>query len=501
MKQRPSIFSPTLGRAALGLLASSLISLTACKDDDDDPPAAAGEACDPEAENEEDGRVCAEGLTCDPLAEGEGSVCGTPLELRGQVIDALEETGIEGAHVVAFDKTAAPISDVAVTDADGNYSLSVPAARNDDGSVAAGVIFTLSASADDYLAYPGGVRPAFPVDASELMNESGEGETGEEGGVDFVENASTTIALIPLEGDEGVTISGTVSGEVGAGTLVVAEGLGSPALSTVADLSGHYTLFNVPAGSATLRGYRAGLAVTPESVEVMAEDLEVDLDASEDGGARVSGSVSIVNAPGGSATSVVLVPASVFDEVLERGSVPFGLRAPGGGAQPNIGGAFEILEVPAGTYKVLAAFENDGLVRDPDESIAGTDIVEITVNAGEDLDISEGFKVTEALEVVSPGAEGPEAVSSAPTLTWADDSSEDGYELVVYDALGNLVWELLDVPRVTGSAHVEVLYEGPALIPGMYYQFRATSWKDGQPEPSRISRTEDLKGIFVYEGP
>ncbi|MFI4874888.1 MAG: hypothetical protein ACIALR_06105, partial [Blastopirellula sp. JB062] len=48
--------------------------------------AAAGEACDPEAENEEDGRVCAEGLTCDPLAEGEGSVCGTPLELRGQVI-------------------------------------------------------------------------------------------------------------------------------------------------------------------------------------------------------------------------------------------------------------------------------------------------------------------------------------------------------------------------------------------------------------------------------
>lgn len=486
------------------LCSALTLGLSACSKDEEPPPASeAGEACDPNATNADEGAVCAEGLTCDPLASGEDYVCGTPLELRGMVIDALDDSAIEGAHVVAFDKTGAPISDVAVTDASGNYALSVPAAREPDGSIADGAIFTLAASANDYLAYPGGVRPAFPVDASQVMNDErgGDGETGGDGGgVDYVENASTTIALIPLEGEGGVTISGTVVGEEGAGTLVVAEGLGSPALSTVADKSGNYTLFNVPAGSGTLNGYRAGLSVEPATVDVADEDLEVDLSSSDAGQARVSGSVSIVNAPGDSATSVVLVPASVFNVDLERGAVPFGLRAPDGGAAPNIGGAFEINDVPAGTYKVLAAFENDALVRDPDESIAGTDIVEITVQAGVDLDIQEGFKVTEALEVVSPGADGPEAVTEAPTLTWVDDSSEDYYELVVYDALGNLVWEVPDVPRVTGAGNVEVTYAGPPLENGMYYQFRATSVKDAQGGPAKISRTEDLKGIFVYEG-
>jgi hypothetical protein len=81
-------------------------------------------------------------------------------------------------------------------------------------------------------------------------------------------------------------------------------------------------------------------------------------------------------------------------------------------------------------------------------------------------------------------------------LRWADDSSEDNYEVVVFDALGNKVWEDLEVPRVTGNAEVTVAYAGP-VTPGMYYQFRATSIKDGVP----ISRTEDLRGVFVIAGP
>jgi hypothetical protein len=39
-----------------------------------------------------------------------------------------------------------------------------------------------------------------------------------------------------------------------------------------------------------------------------------------------------------------------------------------------------------------------------------------------------------------------------------------------------------------------VSYEGP-LEPGMYYQFRTVSIKDGVP----ISATEDLRGVFVLE--
>jgi hypothetical protein len=47
---------------------------------------------------------------------------------------------------------------------------------------------------------------------------------------------------------------------------------------------------------------------------------------------------------------------------------------------------------------------------------------------------------------------------------------------------------------VSGSKTVEVVYEGPALEPGLLYQFRATSIKGGG---SPLSRTEDLRGVFV----
>src|SRR5690606_23242923 len=142
----------------------------------------------------------------------------------------------------------------------GHYTLAVPAARDADGSLADDVIFTLGASAEGYSTYPGGVRPAFPVDADDVIA-GGDGETGETGDgdgddeADYIENATTTISLIPLEGDAGITISGSVESEQGAGTLVVGEGLGDPAPSTVADASGKYTLFNVQTGSGTVRGY------------------------------------------------------------------------------------------------------------------------------------------------------------------------------------------------------------------------------------------------------
>src|SRR5690606_4586838 len=147
--------------------------------------------------------------------------------------------------------------------------------------------------------------------------------------------------------------------------------------------------------------------------------------------------------------------------------------------------------VPDGKYVVLAAFENDGLVRDPDTSIGGTELVHIEV-AGADLTLSQSFKITGALAVFSPGAEGAEGVSGAPVFEWEDDSSEDGYDVTVYDALGELVWQTSGAFDPGGSKPATVTYAGPALTPGMYYQFRAVSIKDGVP----ISSTEDLKGVF-----
>jgi hypothetical protein len=52
------------------------------------------------------------------------------------------------------------------------------------------------------------------------------------------------------------------------------------------------------------------------------------------------------------------------------------------------------------------------------------------------------------------------------------------------------------VPGVSGDAEVMVPYEGPALQSGLLYQFRATSIKQGG---TPLARTEDLRGVFVYQ--
>ncbi len=423
------------------------------------------------------------------------------------MLDALSSDPIEGAHVTALDEAGNPVGSVSISDADGQYTILVSASRNEDGTIADTDTWTLFATAADYEPFPSGLRPAIPINAADAVLVSGDGDTdgepeGDEDGESdrwVIENPSTDVALLILTSQQrgGRTISGVVGGESPGGTLVVAEGGETPARYAIADGDGSYTVFNVPAGPHTMVGYRGGLDVQPASVDGDADVEGADLEAAEAAAdAFVRGSVNIVNADGGSETSVVLVPVSVFNEGLERGPVPLGLRAPEAPEAPSISGAFEIDGVPPGRYKVLAAFENDDLVRDPDTAIAGTDIVEIEVAAG-DVDLAESFKVTEHLAVRSPGAEAPEVVTGTPTFVFADDSSEDRYEVIVLDAYGELVWEDREVPGVSGSDVVEVEYGGPALEAGQYYQFRATSIRENPNSVSPISRTEDLRGVFI----
>ena len=112
--------------------------------------------------------------------------------------------------------------------------------------------------------------------------------------------------------------------------------------------------------------------------------------------------------------------------------------------------------------------------------------------------LPEGFKVTGALAVIEPGADGPEEVTTpTPTLEWEDDSSEEGYEIHVFDAFGNEVWSD-EIGPVSGSATVTQVYAGPALEAGMFYQFRITSFRERDAERTAISTTEDLKGVFFF---
>ncbi len=417
---------------------------------------------------------CEADKVCEEVQGGEPQ-CFAPITIKGRVIDALDESGIAGAQVVARNANGVAVSPVAVSDSKGTYSLRVPVVRNADGTFAnSDSDVTLRADALGYLTFPSAPRAALPVDLG-----SGGGD------LPAVENATTTIALIPLGDATGLgSVSGKVTSDSPGGTLVMAAGL-----TGLADRDGSYTVFNVPAGDVQVTGYAPGVNLETKSAKVTAGEVTagVNLGFLSAALAAVSGTIQIVNAPGGSMTSVILVLEETFDENAARGEAPPGLRA------FPVSGAFSIPNVPDGRYVVLAAFENDDLVRDPDTSIGGTEIVHIKVS-GQDLEVSEGFKVTEALAVRSPGADGIEVVSGTPTFSWADDSSEDTYTVVVYDALGNPVWEEAGLVGPKGSKAVTLEYGGPALEAGMIYQFRATSIKDGTP----ISQTEDLKGVFEY---
>lgn len=432
---------------------------------------------------------CSDGLVCNTLADGTG-ICAEPVLVQGTVVELATGLPIEGARVQAVDVNGAAVGTSGVTDADGAYQIEVPAIRDEHGAPIDGE-FTLRVQAATYQQFPTAIRPALPIDVSTAVSDDAdEGLT--------VENALTIVALISLPGDTSVlgSISGTVSDEGTTGVLIVADG-DAEAFTGFSDSDGNYVIFNVPAGSYTVRGYSAGLQLdaAAATVEASVETTDIDLATSDNSLSAVSGSVQIVNAPGGAKTSVVLAIESTFEEAAGRGAVPPGLRA------ADIDGSWSIPGVPDGSYVVLAAFENDDLVRDPDQTIGGTAVVRITVpdpDQGNAISISEGFKVTEALEVVSPGSDAPEQVTTlTPTFEWADDSSEDGYEVRVFDAFGQLVTST-EVGGVSGSETVTYTYDGPALETGTFYQFRVTSFRDRQGGRSNISASEDLRGVFYF---
>lgn len=454
---------------------------------------AEGGACDPKAP------TCAGGLTCAELTAG-GFACYPPVLVKGQVIDSATSKGIAGAHVLGLDNQSTAITGVAISDASGNYALDVPVPRGADGAPVKDMIVTLRGSATGYQTFPGGLRTALPISTSEIAAD-GKGWA--------IDTTLTDIVLIALPQDQqGLpSIAGKVvtNDDRQAGVLVVADNGSGTALSAISDRKGAYTIFNVPNGAFKVSGYAAGLQLTPADATMNGAALTgVDLAVSADALGTITGNVGIVNAPGGSMTSVVLVVKSTFNDTFVRGEVPRGLRTPLSGP-PNVSGAFTIKDVPAGEYVVLAAFENDLLVRDPDPNIAGTQIVTVKMESpGAEVPLPTSFKITEALEVFGPGVTDPEPVTAAPMLRWADDSSEDFYTVVVYNAYGDRVWCLSDqmmgcdgpnIPGVSGQDDVSVMYGGP-LDPGMYYQFRATSWRSPGGQPGPASTTEDLRGVF-----
>ncbi len=431
---------------------------------------------------------CGSGLVCEAVQGGDPT-CFEPVVIRGNVFDLETSADIGGALVVAIDANGAAVSGTATTAADGSYELRVPTTRDADGNVLAFDV-TLRVSADDYLPFPKAPRFALPLSLADATLTGGEY---------LLETPATDVALLPMptSGTPTGSISGTVSGEGVEGALVVAVQGGVAVATAIVDTDGSYTLFNVPQGSTTLEVYRAGVVVTPIVVDLNVSSL-TGQDLAVDAGTAlgtVTGSLNFVDASSGApSTSVILVPASTFDPDTVRGEAPAGLRI----EVPKSGGTFTLEGVPPGDYVILAAFENDNMVRDPDETQGGTAVLTVTVVAGQTTSAGS-FKITNALTLVGPGGTTAETIGDVlPTFQWYNDPSSDLYELRVYDAYGTVVYERLDVPAGSGNQLVSyALPAGNELEDGMTYQWRLFSVDTNG--NTYISASEDLEGVFTVD--
>jgi hypothetical protein len=457
-------------------------------------------ACNPE---EVDG--CPEGMVCEAV-EGETLMgCFLPTFISGRVFNILDdpaddiEPWIEGARVVARNVDGSEVTEVGTADSLGQYEIPLPSTRDHSGNPETGRVYTLNVTAKNYMGYPSPLVSALPVNLDEFTLRSN--------GYHNKNRAFTDIGLMPLseEDQNQFSISGRVS-DGSEGLLITAECAVPPCGYAYSENDGVFRIENIKAGDYTLNGYEIGKAYTPLAVQVVDTDItDLIIENIEDPQlGSIAGSVQIVNPhPSSSNTSVVLMPKSTFDFSYGKGITPKGMRIGG------VNGAFVFDNLPEGEYVVLAGFENDYLVRDPDPNIAGTGIQEVsipdrTVNP-ENWDIENvGFKVTGAIEIVYPGSieTSPENVprESLPiTFQWVDDSSEIGYHLQLYNPFGTVVWEAFPGKNQTSLQYPDT--EPP--LQG-YYQWRITSLKSSNTdlyEPTiekdaPISMSEDLLGVF-----
>ena len=432
---------------------------------------------------------CAAPLVCEAVEGKTTGVCYPPVTLVGKVFDLSTSTGVAGADVILTDEGGAPAGAQLKTGSDGTFTLRVPSTRSDEKGTFIARRVLLRAQAKNYLPFPSAVRIALPIDTAAATR-------SKDSDPFVLESAGTSVGLAPVSASAQNLPSITGKVEVAAAGESVFLALENATLGRTALSSsdGTFAFFNVPAGDFVISAFRRNQNYTPAPVNVASADVTgVTVKKSSTPAATLSGSVQLVAGANGNGTSVVLGIASTYIDTLGRADTVPGLRAPEPGTVPNITGNWSITGIPDGKYVVLAAFENDGNVRDPDPGISGTQLQRITVAGGA---ITQGstspqFKVTGAVDLVSPGKNGVEETTATPTFTWSSYSNADAYQLTVFDALGQQVWS----KTVLDKATVSTVYAGPALKAGFTYQWRLTAIRRLAP----TSTTEELRGLFIVK--
>ena len=303
----------------------------------------------------------------------------------------------------------------------------------------------------------------------------------------------------PSQVQNGGYIKGRLSeGTLGvAGALVVAEKDGQ-GYSAVTDAAGDYFIYNLPAGSYSLKGWLAGYSSEQQSVSVAsaAESIK-NLQLTKGVSGSVSGALSFL------ASTAVEVDVTLVHPITAE-PIP--------GLLTSSTQNYNIANVPDGTYIARATFRNDGRVVDPDWIIKNGEPV-VTVSGG---NVARNFSLTGAVKLNAPTnlAETTEPkviTETTPEFSWAPYSSASDYVVEVSDVNGNVVWggfregsagpeKVVMVP----SSQTSVVYNfdktaSSPLLPGKVYRWRIYASKNDSKEATGwklISVSEDQMGII-----
>lgn len=392
-----------------------------------------------------------------------GIIKGTISNLQGASV-------ISGADIEIFNsQDNSPTTYSAVSGSDGLYSVTLP-----EGT------YLMKISKQGYASIPPEGISAIPVTVT----------SGQTVSVNYQMQAST------------VTNAGYVTGKVVAGTtpksgvLVVLTGNGGTYCST-SGTNGVFTIYNVPAGSYTLKGVISLFNSTTINITITQNTKSTSSDIVLSSGAigTVTGSISFLSTTNIDVDVSLVVPGT-------NSAIP-GLKV------MTSGGNYSIANVPNGTYIARASWVNDNKVVDPEWIIKSGEPL-VTVNSNS---INLDFSLTDAVSINTPSNSltslfPVEITTLTPVFSWNSYSSTDNYVLEVTDMNGNVVWGgisgnpllrkvMVDKTQTTATYNFD--QSGQPLQNGKIYRWRvyaskndsglALGWK-------LISASEPQMGLF-----
>lgn len=398
-------------------------------------------------------------------------------KLSGRVTDAATMLPLKDVTIIVFNADDnAPTDNTLTTDANGDFSVDLPAGN-----------YFLKLYKQGYQAVPAAGMEAVPFT------------------IEVGASTDQSAQMFAAENKNTGFISGTVGTPAGvSGALVVAEDIANKrAFSSVSARDGRYVIYNVPVGSYTVRAYLAGHSSNSVSASAAlnAETANVNVTLTTSATGKLTGTVRNL-ATGNKDVDISLV------HPFTRETIP-GLTA------TSVNLAYTISNIPDGTYIARATFKNDERVMDPDRIAKfGEPVVSFTGNNSLELT----FDITGSISIASPTNEpsttkAVEVTSTTPTFSWNTYSSTSDYVIEVTDAsTGIVVWGGFDksgtLPLkkiVIPAAQKSIQYnaDGTASIaslqPGKVYRWRIFASKNDQNSSTGwtlISASEDQLGLF-----